>query len=159
MRDGRGGMESARQWLTAAFEHLDDTLCAEAAERIHVVCKAERHLTARMGPLTVRRRDVQDRTTGRRYYPVDAALGLAPRERLSPGVPALGVQAVPATAGPPQGRRLRAWIPSLSAMACWHVVQRVGARVQVQQASGRCGLWTTVFSPRGLLSLTVARSP
>lgn len=41
---------------------------------MRVVCKTERHLTTRVGRLTVRRRSRQARTAGRPYYPLDAAL-------------------------------------------------------------------------------------
>ncbi len=122
------------------MEHLDDTICAERGEGIDIVSNVERQWTTRVGRLTFRRRDVPDRATGRRYVPLDAALGVAPRERLSPGVPALVVQAVQETSDPGAARRLRAWMPGLSAMACWQVGQRVGARVQAQQATARAAL-------------------
>ncbi|MCL6564649.1 MAG: ISLre2 family transposase [Firmicutes bacterium] len=141
--------QAARQLRTAALEHLDDTLCAERGEGIRIVSTVERQLTTRVGPLTFRRRYVQDRTTGRRYYPLDTALGLAPRERLSPGVQALVVQAVQETSYHGAARLLRAWIPSLTAMACWHVVQRVGARIQAQQASHRATVWEHGEAPTG----------
>jgi hypothetical protein len=135
--------------LVAAWEHLNDPICAERGEGIRVVNKAERQLTTRVGRLTFRRRYVQDRTTGQRYYPLDAVLGLAPRERLSPGVQALVVQAVQETSYHGAARLLRAWIPSLSAMACWQVVQRVGARLQAQQATERAAVWDRGEAPTG----------
>jgi hypothetical protein len=132
--------QAARPWLTAALEHLDDTIGAQRGEGIDIVGNVERQWTTRVGRLTFRRRYVPDRTTGRRYDPLDTVLGLAPRERLSPGVPALVVQAVQETSYHGAARRLRAWIPSLTAMAGWHVVQRVGARVQAQQATDRAAM-------------------
>jgi hypothetical protein len=141
--------QAARPLLTAALEHRDDTIGAERGEGIRIGGKGDRQLTTRVGRLTVRRRAVQDRTTGQRYYPLDAAVGWAPRERLSPGVQALVVQAVQATAYHGAARLLRAWIPSLSAMACWQVVQRVGARIQAQQATARTAVWDRGEAPTG----------
>ncbi len=131
---------AARHLLTAALEHLDDTIGTARGETMRIVSNVERQWTTRVGRLTFRRRYVPDRTTGRRYDPLDTVLGLAPRERLSPGVPALVVQAVQETSYHGAARRLRAWIPSLTAMAGWHVVQRVGARVQAQQATDRAAM-------------------
>jgi hypothetical protein len=106
------------------------------------------HVTTRVGRLTFRRRTMQDRASGRRFYPLDAALGLAPRERLSPGVQARMAQAVQATACHGAARLLRAGIPSLRAMAGWQGVQR-GARLQAQPATDRVAVWERGEAPTG----------
>lgn len=130
------------------MEHLNDTLGAEEGAGIRVVGKAERYPTTRVGRLTFQRRNVPDCTTGWRYPP-GRGFGVSAKGTAIPRGASTGGAGGPSDVPHGAARLLRAWIPSLSAMACGHRVQRVGARLPAQQASDRAMVAKHEEAPTG----------
>jgi hypothetical protein len=99
--------QAGQALLAAALEHWDDRLAATRAPAIRVVRKTPRTIQTVCGPVTFRRRYVQDPRTGTRYCPRDRAWGIPPRARVSPPLQTLAVHCALKTsyhgAAPPIG--------------------------------------------------------
>lgn len=133
--------QAGQALVAAALEHWDDRLYATREDAVTVVRKAPRTVQTVFGPVTFRRRTVQDRRTGARYCPLDQALGIPARARLSPTVQTLAVQCALETSYHGAARLLQALLPQVDAMTVWHAVQRVGAAERAAQRAVRRAQW------------------
>ena len=119
--------------LVIACSHLDEQLMRDRdAKRLELVHTKPRVVVTPFGEVALERRYYRDRETGEGRFLLDEALGLAPRQRLSPWTTELAV----AAAAEMPYHRAAAWLRQVTlgaedirAMTLWHEVQEAGKRL------------------------------
>lgn len=83
---------ACQQLLTAAAQEMETRILQKAGSTLHPDKQRPLDLLTRFGWVKLHRRQVQEATTGHYTRPLDAVLGLQPRQHASPWVVGLAVQ-------------------------------------------------------------------
>jgi len=119
--------EAARKMLEIALKRMDERLLLERDRgRLEVVHTRTRKVLTAFGEIEVKRRYYRDRETGEGKFLLDEALGLEPRQRLSPWLRELAGKLAVEMPYHRAAGVLGELVPGVSAMGIWQVVQRAG---------------------------------
>jgi hypothetical protein len=142
--------EAARKMLEVALKRMDERLLLQRdRERLEVVHTKTRKVLTAFGEIEVKRRYYRDREAGEGKFLLDEALGLEPRQRLSPWLrEVVGKLAVEVPYRRAAGF-LGELVPGVSAMGMWQVVQRAGGRERSAAEAARAAVFERGEAPVG----------
>lgn len=120
--------ELGRNVIELGLEVLDEQLMRERDERFKEVAAKKRKMVTLFGDICFKRRLYRDERTGESVFLLDKALGLEERERLSPGVKAIGLKLATEMPFGRAARLMGEMGASVSVMTIWKEVKRAGER-------------------------------
>ena len=124
--------------LAGALESLDEQLAANRDKtRWKPVNRKARTVVTIVGEVTYWRRYDVDPQTGERRFLLDERLGIAERQRMSPGLREQAVTLAMEMSYRRAAKVLSQWVPAITAMAVWQELQRAGEAERQQAAASR----------------------
>lgn len=139
----------ARELGAAVLDAFDEELMRTRPAGSRVVGMRQRRIATRFGQLTIRRR-LYAEGAGKAGFLLDSALGLAPRDRLSPAIARAAVKTAASSPYRQAAAVLNELLPEpISAMAVHAVVRRTGQANRTQQQRQATDLFDLGLAPEG----------